>query len=172
MISPFVSAMLSWSEAFESGRIKDPYLADGTLAPDERFAVRIGALRRATLALSPEPRVETAGPAANLVATDRPLVFVLDSGVEIWSSEEDLNRLAPLVGLGVAWAPTRPDPDGGSSRQAAVVPTLVYGRHPNGEELRALFPECIKVAVAWRATQPGGVAAWRSEFREKVDHTW
>lgn len=167
--------MLGWSEQFESGGIKDPYLADGALAPGERFAVRIGPLRRATMVvLSREPQVKTAGPAANLIATDRRLVFVLDGGeLETWFWNRDVEQLGAVPdGLGVNWIPTRPDEDGGYSLQAAVVPALVEGRRLSAEEMRELVPEFMKVVVAWRSTQPGGVAAWRGEFREKHDHTW
>ena len=53
--------------------------------------------------------------------------------------------------------------------EGLVLPDFARGADPMppaGAALRSLW---VKVQVAWRASQPGGLDAWRAEFRRRYE---
>jgi hypothetical protein len=172
LTNPVVAGVLSWAEEFAAGRINDPALLDGSLDPGEHVAVRIGPVVAATLALAPVPTVASAGATGTLLATDRRVQLLVGGTVDQqWTWSEDVDTLIPIRdGLGVQWS-TSPSrlAAGATHLEGLVVPALVRGERQSPEQVRALFPEFMKVQAAWRASQPGGVAAWATEFRQRYD---
>lgn len=167
-----VAALLSWAEEFDAGVVNDPALVDGTLDPAEKVAVRVGPVVYAILAIAPEPTVRSSDATGILLATDRRLRLLVDRAVsKQWTWSEDIDMLTPLRdGLGVMWSPSEAwTAAGGPHPEGLVVPELVKGKRLKPEQMRAVFPEFMKVQAAWRASQPGGLAAWVAEFRQRYD---
>ncbi len=162
---------LEWSDGFEAGRLRDPSLTDGTLERGERFAVRIGPVRQVTFAATPTCDVASTGATGTLVATDR-RVLLLDGTAIVgqWVWKADVKRVSQLIsGCGVLWSPSAErDPEGLLPLEGLVVPSYTSFRdRVPGAEVRVGELLFMKVQIAWRASQPGGLSAWREDFRAK-----
>jgi hypothetical protein len=162
---------LEWSDGFEAGRLRDPSLTDGTLERGERFAVRIGPVRQVTFAATPTCDVASTGATGTLVATDR-RALLLDGTAIIgqWVWRADVRRVSQLIsGRGVLWSPSAErDPEGLLPLEGLVVPAYrsFRDRVPVAEA-RAGELLFMKVQIAWRASQAGGLSAWREDFRAR-----
>jgi hypothetical protein len=164
-----VQGMLDWAALFEAGLLSDPARVDGTLAPGEQFAVRVGPIVAAQLAITPQVEVLEAGPVGTLIATDR-RAFVLVAGevARQWEWRTDVARVTALVGgIGAVWSPTPERHAAGVRLEGVVLPGYVAGERLPADDARLWMPEFMKVTVAWRAGEPGGVDAWRHEFRRR-----
>jgi hypothetical protein len=164
------AALLSWAADFEGGTVNDPALLDGSLAPGERPAVRLGPACAVDLRIDPDgPVVTSAGATGTVLATDRRVTLIWAGGRESWSWSEDVEEVIALRdGLGVAWTPSAARWAGGVDHlEGLVVPALASGDRPAPAETRPLFVDWMKVAVAWRAHRDGGLAPWRAEFRQR-----
>jgi hypothetical protein len=169
---PVVASLLSWADEFAAGLINDPALLDGSLDLGEHVAVRLGPVVEVTLAVAPVPTVATSGATGTLLATDRRIQLLVDGALGrqwIWSS--DVGGVVALRdGLGVQWTPSESRRAAGATRlEGLVVPALVEGKGLAPGAVRVLFPEFMKVQAAWRAHQPGGLADWAAEFRQRYD---
>jgi hypothetical protein len=172
LTSPVVTALLSWADEFAAGLINDPALLDGSLDPGERIAVRVGPVVEATLAIAPVPTVASSGATGMLLATDRRVrLSVDDMPGRQWMWGTDVGAVVALRdGLGVQWSPSEARWAAGATQlEGLVVPALVRGQHAKPGDVRALYPEFMKVQAAWRASQAGGLAAWVAEFRQRYD---
>jgi hypothetical protein len=170
--SPVVASLLSWADEFAAGLISDPALLDGSLEPGEHVAVRLGPVVEATLAVAPVPTVASSGETGTLLATDRRVRLLVDGAVgRQWVWATDVGMVVALRdGLGVQWNPSESRREEGATRlEGLVVPALVQGKGLEPSEVRVLFPEFMKVQAAWRAHQPGGLADWAAEFRQRYD---
>ncbi|MGD0834901.1 MAG: hypothetical protein ABSA40_10885 [Candidatus Dormibacteria bacterium] len=163
--------LLIWSYAFEAGELRDPALSDGTLEPGERFAVRIAPVKQVTFSATPNLEVATTGATGSLVASDRRVVL-LDGATVLggWVWEADVSGVTSIHnGRGVLWSPSaRRHAEGARRLEGLVVPA--YTSHLDRvtrDEVLAGMLQFMKVQVAWRAGQPGGIAAWREEFTAK-----
>jgi hypothetical protein len=168
--SPVVASLLSWADEFAAGQINDPALVDGSLDPGEHVAVRLGPVVEATLAVAPVPTVASAGATGILLATDRRIQLLVDGAVgRQWVWATDVGMVVALRdGLGVQWSPSESRRAAGVTRlEGLVVPALVHGRGLEPSEGRVMFPEFMKVQAAWRAHEPGGLAEWAAEFRQR-----
>ncbi len=163
--------LLRWSYAFEAGELRDPSQSDGTLEPDERFAVRIAPVKQVTFSATPNLEVATTGATGSLVATDR-RVTLLDgiavAGQWLWGA--DVSGVTSIYnGRGVLWSPSaQRHAEGARQLEGLVVPA--YTSHldrVSRDEVLAGMLQFMKVQVAWRAGQPGGITAWREEFTAK-----
>jgi hypothetical protein len=162
---------LEWSEVFEAGRLRDPSLTDGTLEPGERFAVRIGPVKQVTFAATITCDVASTGATGTLVATDR-RVLLLDGTAIIgqWVWKTGVKRVSQLIsGRGVLWsASAERDAAGVLPLEGLVDPAYTSFRdRVSRAEMRVGELEFMKVQIAWRASQPGGLTAWREDFRAK-----
>lgn len=164
-----VQGMLDWAALFEAGLLPDPALVTGVLAPGERFAVRVGPVVAASLAITPAVEVLEAGPTGELVATDRRAFLV--AGTEVvrqWDWRTDVDRVTALVGgIGAMWSPTPERYAAGVRLEGVVRSGYAAGEQLSADDARLWMPEFMKVTVAWRAGEPGGVDAWRDEFRRR-----
>jgi hypothetical protein len=169
--NPEVAALLAWSEAFEAGAIHETALPDGTLALGERLAVRAAPVTAVTLHVEREgPVVTGVGATGVMVATDQRVVLLAAGGetqpLQHWSWASDVAGVTPLRNfLGAMWTPSPARYQEGVRLEGLVVPEFADGDQllpPADASLRSVW---VKVQVAWRASQPGGVEAWRREFR-------
>jgi hypothetical protein len=168
--NPEVAALLAWSRDFEAGMVNDPALVDGTLAPGELVAVRAAPITAVTLEVRPErPVITGVGATGVMVATDRQvLLFVADAEPLAWSWADDVGAVTPLRNfLGAMWTPSDARCRAGARLEGLVVPEFARGDKPLPIADEAVRTVWVKVQVAWRATQPGGVDAWRVEFRRR-----
>ena len=172
MTNPVVASLLAWVDEFAAGLVNDPALVDGSLEPGEHVAVRLGPVVEATLAIAPVPTVASSGATGILLATDRRIQLLGDGMVNrqwVWATDVGM-VVALRDGLGVQWNPSETRWAAGATRlEGLVVPALVEGRRLEPGEGRVLFPEFMKVQAAWRAHQPGGLAEWAAEFRQRYD---
>lgn len=165
-------ALLAWSARFDAGELTDPALTDGALAPGERFAVRIGPVVAADLAVTPQVEVSSPGPEGTLVATDRrALVVAGDGSRREWAWDRDVDGVTALAGgFGCMFMPSAARFEAGVKLQGVVLPGYVRGKRPGPADAAAHLMEFKRVEVAWRASRPGGVAAWAEEFQERYRH--
>jgi hypothetical protein len=118
------------------------------------------------------PTVASSGATGILLATDRRIQLLVDGAVgRQWLWATDVGNVVTLRdGLGVQWSPSESRRAAGVTRlEGLVVPALVQGRGLGPSEVRVMFPEFMKVQAAWRAHQPGGLAEWAAEFRQRYD---
>jgi hypothetical protein len=161
---------MAWSKDFEAGMVNDPALLDGTLTPGELVAVRAAPVTAVTLDVQRDGAVVTGvGATGAMVATNRQVVLlVAGSAAVTWSWVDDVGQVTPLRShLGVMWSPSEPRYDAGVRLEGLVIPEFARGAQPLPGADAALRSLWVKVLVAWRASQPGGVGAWRSEFRRR-----
>ncbi len=166
-----IEELLQWSEIFESGRLRDRSLKDGTLQPGERFAVRIGPVKQVCFALTADSTVESSGATGALVATDRRALLLDGTRIIeelVWS--RDIAGVVPLP-MYVVLAPSPERFAAGHGREGLAIPSYTSLRVPIQQgPARTGLLNFTKVQVAWRASQPGGIPAWRYEFqREHAD---
>ena len=162
--------LLSWAEDFEAGAVSDPSLLDGSLAPGERPAVRLGPACAVRLRIEATgPVVTDAGACGTILATDRRVSLLAGATTESWEWGTDVTEVVALRdGLGVAWMPSAARQDAGANQlEGLVIPALAAGNRPVPAQTRPLFVEWMKVVVAWRANRDGGLAPWRAEFRDR-----
>jgi hypothetical protein len=172
LTSPIVAGLLAWADEFAAGTVNDPALLDGSLDPGEHVAVRLGPVVEATLAMAPVPTVASSGATGTLLATDRRIRLLIDTaGPRQWSWATDVDALVAIRdGLGVQWSPSEARVAAGATRlEGLVVPALVRGKRLTPDEVRVTYPEFMKVQAAWRASRPGGLAAWVAELRQRYD---
>ncbi len=166
-VSPLVAELFEWAAQFEAGSLSDPALIDGTLEPGERFAVRVGPVTAVEFVVdAPRPDVAAAGPTGSLVATDRRALLQTDGGVALqWGWGTDIEAVTALSGgVGLMWLVKDEDRASGMALRGVVIPAYARGElsHSDGAPpMQAVFK---RVEVAWRASQPGGLAAWREQF--------
>jgi len=168
--NPEVAALLSWSAEFEAGMINDPALVDGTLAPDERVAVRAAPVTAVTLrGEQAGPVVTGVGDTGTMLATDRRVLLMVDGGQNVgWSWAGDVGEVTPLRNfLGVMWSPSPARYATGARLEGLALPKFARGEQPLPPPDAALRALWTKVEVAWRASQPGGVVAWQDQFRRR-----
>jgi hypothetical protein len=166
--------LLEWSYAFEAGDLQDPSLTDGTLQPGEHFAVRIGPVKQVTFAPGATAEEESQGATGTLVASDR-RILLLDGTAVIgqWVWQTDVERVTRIANSqGLLWPPSPSKYAAGFHRAEGLV---LPGYDPRGDratldKVLAREFEFSKVQVALSASQPGGVTAWRDEFRAKNAH--
>jgi len=150
--------------------VNGPSLLDGSLEPGERPAVRLGPACAVDLRIDPDgPVVTSAGATGTVLATDRRVVLICEGGTESWSWSDDVGEVTALRdGLGVAWTPSAARREAGVAHlEGLVVPALATGARPSPAETRTMFVDWMKVMVAWRAYQDGGLARWRAGFRQR-----
>jgi hypothetical protein len=165
-----VAALLAWSTDFEAGMINDPGLVDGTLAPGERVAARAELVTAVTLKVElAAPVVTGVGDTGAMLATDRRVFLMLAGGQTFaWTWASDVGEVTPLRNfLGVMWSPSPARYAAGARLEGLVTPEFARGENPLPRSDPALRSLWIKVQGAWRASQPGGVEAWRDEFRRR-----
>lgn len=162
--------MLEWADRFSKGELSDPSAVDGTLQAGERFAIRIGPLVEADLEVTETgPKVIRAGITGSLIATDRRAILVPADGATApreWWWVSDVGGVTMLrAGLGVMWMPSEQrHAEGVRHLTGAVLPAFARGQIEAAEGPASLLPMFMRVQVAWRASQPGGLDAWRREF--------
>lgn len=169
--NPLAAAMLSWSADFQAGRVADAHVPPATLASGEHLAVRIAPVCEVGLT------IEVDGPVVNevcgtgvLIATDRRVLCGHDDGSNTeWYWARDVDSVTALRdGLGACWSPSAERYASGVHHlEGLVIPALAAGRSLPPTETRPGFVDWVKVQVAWRASQPGGVDLWRNEFRRR-----
>jgi hypothetical protein len=170
--NPEVAALLAWSEEFEAGMVNDPALVDGRLAPGERVAARSAPITSVTLEVKREgAEVTGVGSTGSMLATDRRVLLEVPGGDTLsWSWADDVDRVTPLRNfLGAMWTPSDARYQAGVRLEGLVLPEFARGADPMppaGAALRSLW---VKVQAAWRASQPGGLDAWRAEFRRRYE---
>ena len=161
--------VLEWSEAFEAGRLDDSAASDGILDPEERFALRTGPLKEVSFVRG-ATSVRESGRTGELLATDHRCLLLDGATVTAqWIWSVDVARLAPLAdGRGVVWSAPTHGRGGAHHLRGLVVLPYASAREPIPmSEVRAGLLQFMKVQVAWRASRPGGVPAWRAEFLAK-----
>ena len=166
--SPLAEEIFPWLDEFEAGMINDPALVDGTLPPDERVAVRAGPL--AAVDLRPQGQdaaVGSVGLTGTLLATNQRAIIQASSGpAREWWWARDVNGLRFLPhSAGAAFLPTKARFEEGVRVQGIVAPWYAHGDPPPGPD-RDLILTWWKLEGAWRASQPGGLVAWRQELTE------
>lgn len=150
--------------------VNDPALVDGSLTPGELVAVRAAPITSVTLDVQREGAVVTGvGSTGSMVATNRQVALLVAGGEAVtWSWVDDVGQVTPLRNyLGVMWSPSESRYEVGVRLEGLVIPEFARGDQPLPDADAALRSLWIKVLVAWRATQPGGVGAWRTEFRRR-----
>jgi hypothetical protein len=165
-----VTALLAWSKDFEAGLVEDPAVTDGTLRRGERLAVRAAPITAVTLDVQREGAVVTGvGATGAMLATSRRVMLLVPGGQTLaWSWANDIGQVTPLRNyLGAMWSPSERRYDAGVRLEGMVLPEFARGDEPIPAADAALRSLWVKVQVAWRATQPGGVGAWRTEFRRR-----
>jgi hypothetical protein len=165
-----VAALLAWSKDFEAGRVSDPAATDGTLNRGERVAVRAAPIAAVTLDVQREGAVVTGvGATGAMLATNRRVMLLVPDGQTLaWSWADDIGQVTPLRNfLGAMWSPSESRYDAGVRLEGLVLPEFARGDGPLPAADAALRSLWVKVQVAWRATQPGGVSAWRTEYRHR-----
>lgn len=172
-VSPLVSEMFEWADQFEAGSLVDPALIDGTLEPGERFAVRVGPVTAVEFLVdSPRPDVAGAGPTGSLVASDRRAVLQVPEGKDLeWRWDGDIEAVTALAGgVGVMWMARDGDRPSGMVLGGVVLAAYARGGLSFSEGAPPMLVVFKRVEVAWRASQPGGLAAWREEFATRYGH--
>jgi hypothetical protein len=165
-----VAALLAWSKDFEAGRVGDPAATDGILNRGERVAVRAAPIAAVTLDVQREGAVVTGvGATGAMVATNRRVMLLIPDGQTLaWSWVDDIGQVTPLRNfLGAMWSPSERRYDAGVRLEGLVLPEFALGDGPLPAADAALRSLWVKVQVAWRASQPGGVSAWRTEYRQR-----
>jgi hypothetical protein len=167
--NPEVSALLAWSEEFEAGMVNDPALLDGTLDRGERVAVRGAPITTVRLEVKREgPAVTGAGSTGSMLATDRRVLLAAGGDIMSWWWARDVGEVTPLRNyLGVMWSPSEARFEAGAGLEGLVLPEFARGDDPLPPADAGLRSLWVKVQVAWRASQPGGVADWRAEFSQR-----
>jgi hypothetical protein len=165
-----VAALLAWSKDFEAGTVSDPAATDGTLNRGERVAVRAAPIAAVTLDVQREGAVVTGvGATGAMLATNRRVMLLTPNGQTLaWSWVDDIGQVTPLRNfLGAMWSPSESRYDAGVRLEGLVLPEFARGDGPLPAADAALRSLWVKVQVAWRASQPGGVGAWRTEYRQR-----
>jgi hypothetical protein len=165
-----VAALLAWSEDFEAGMFNDPALIEGTLTPGELVAVRAALMTAATLDVQRDGAVVTGvGVTGAMLATNQRVLLQPPGGERVaWSWTDDVGQVTPLRNfLGAMWSPSETRYRTGVRLEGLVLPEFARGETPLPVADAGLRSVWIKVQVAWRASQPGGVRAWRTEFRRR-----
>jgi hypothetical protein len=165
-----VAALLAWSKEFEAGLVNDPAATDGTLNRGERLAVRAAPITAVTLDVQREGAVVTGvGATGAMLATNRRVILLVPEGETLaWSWADDVGQVTPLRNfLGAMWSPSESRFDSGVRLEGMVLPEFARGECPLPAVDTAVRNLWVKVQVAWRASQPGGVGAWRTEYRQR-----
>jgi hypothetical protein len=165
-----VAALLAWSKDFEAGMVTDPAAADGTLNRGETVAVRATPITAVTLDVQREGAVVTGvGETGAMLATNRRVLLLVPDGQTLaWSWADDIGQVTPLRNfLGAMWSPSESRYDAGVRLEGMVLPEFARGDGPLPAADAALRSLWVKVQVAWRSSQPGGVGAWRTEYRRR-----
>jgi hypothetical protein len=173
-----VAKVLAWADDFEAGRVEDPARAAGILEPGERPALRRGPVTAVAVGVVRQGDTVTGvgvtgvGSTGTMLATDRRLLlFCEDGSVQSWDWHRDVDEVTAVAeGVGVEWSPSE-------ARQAAgvrhveglVLPAYAHGDPPPAAKTRPDLFEWIKVQAAWRASRPGGLAAWRDELGRRSE---